>query len=158
MALHYYRKRNGTSGQWRRPGAEFGGTEHFFADQDFWMTFFSGKNFHFTPKISDDLFLVIDQVFRISPFFSQIFRIFTMLNVVYDPFLTRKTPFFTLLILSSASDNTTSKNIGGTDAWAVPPPHILGDRPSVPLGLRPCKRFRAQWLHIWICCITLTIV
>ena len=24
--------------QGRRPGAEFGGTENFFADQDFWMT------------------------------------------------------------------------------------------------------------------------
>src|SRR6218665_1168195 len=29
--------------------------------------------------------------FGIFPFFSQIFRIFAMLNVVYDPFLTRKT-------------------------------------------------------------------
>src|SRR6218665_1748181 len=61
-----------------------GGTEIFFADQDFLMTFFLGK-------ISDDLFLVIDQVFRIFPFFSQIVLIFTVLNVVYDPFLTRKT-------------------------------------------------------------------
>src|SRR6218665_2921715 len=29
--------------------------------------------------------------FLVFPFFSQIFRIFTMLNVVYDPLLTRKT-------------------------------------------------------------------
>src|SRR6218665_560229 len=34
----------------------------------------------FTAKMSDDLFLVIDQVFRIFPFFSQIVR--TMFNVV----------------------------------------------------------------------------
>ena len=54
-------------------------------------------------------------------------------------------PFFTLFILSRASDNTTSQDIGGTDAWAVPPPRIwvgrpptsnLGGVPPVPLGLR----------------------
>src|SRR6218665_1923866 len=96
-----------------------------FSRQKFLMTFF----------------LVVDQIFRIFPFFSQIFCILTMLNVVYDPFLTRKTPFFTLFKLSRASDNTTSLNIGGTDAWAVPPPHILGDRPrSPPLGLRPWRQ------------------
>jgi len=44
------------------------------------------------------------------------------------------TLFFTLFVLSRASDNTTSQNIGGTDAWAVPSPKkIFGDRPSVPL-------------------------
>src|SRR6218665_1972605 len=89
----------------------------------------------FTAQISDDLFLVIDQVFRIFPFFYQNLRVFTVLNVVYDPVLTRKTPFCTLFILSRASDNTTSQNIGRTDAWAVPHLEFLG-RPS-PLGLRP---------------------
>ena len=54
--------------QWRRPGAEFGGTENF-ADQDFRMTLFRKKLYIFTAKISDDLFL----------------------NVVYHPFLTRTT-------------------------------------------------------------------
>jgi len=39
--------------QWRRPGAEFGGTENFFADQD---EVFSEKISIFTAKISDDLF------------------------------------------------------------------------------------------------------
>jgi len=34
-----------------------------------------------------------------------------MLNVTFDPFLRRKTPFFTLFILSRASDNSTSLNI-----------------------------------------------
>src|SRR6218665_3354789 len=62
-----------------------------------------------------------------------------MLDVVYDPFLTRKTtisekisfmtPFFTLFVLSRASDNTTSLNIGGTDAWVVPHLKFFGDRP-----------------------------
>src|SRR6218665_94370 len=97
----------------------------------------SGKISIFRVKISDDLFLVIDLVLRIYPFFSHIFRMFTMLNVVYDHFLTRKPQFFTLFILSRTSDNTTSQNIGGTNAWAVPPPQIWGDRPPVPLGLRP---------------------
>src|SRR6218665_820084 len=97
----------------------------------------------FFRKIFDDHFLVIAQVFLIFHFFSQIFPFFTMLNVVYDPFLTRKatiseknsfmTPFFTLFVLSRESENTTSQNIGGTDAWAVPPPQILGgDRPPSP--------------------------
>src|SRR6218665_961360 len=98
----------------------------------------SGKISIFRVKISDDLFLVIDLVLRIFPFFSHIFRMFTMLNVVYDHFLTRKPPFFTLFILSRISDNTASQNIGGTNAWAVPPPQILGGpSPQSPLGLRP---------------------
>ena len=64
-----------------------------------------------------------------------------MLNVIYDPFFTRKTliaennslmtPFFTLFVLSRTSDNTTSQNIGGTDAWAVPHLKFLGDHPPV---------------------------
>ena len=48
------------------------------------MTVFREKMSTFTPKISDNLFLVIDQVFQIS-------RFFTVLNVVYDPFFSRKT-------------------------------------------------------------------
>ena len=43
-----------------------------------------------------------------------------------------------LFLLSRASDNTTSQNIGGTDAWAVS--HLKfcwGTFPPVPLGLRP---------------------
>src|SRR6218665_1384229 len=78
------------------------------------------------------LFLVIDLVLRIFPFFSHIFRMFTMLNVVYDYFLKRKIQFFTLFMPSRTSDNTTS------------PPQILGDRPpqspprSPPLYLPLC--------------------
>src|SRR6218665_2990156 len=87
------------------------------------MTLFSGKMSIFTAKISDDLVLVIDQVFRIFSFFYQIFRIFPMFNVI------KKTPIFTRFILSRASENTTSQNIGGTDAWAVPHLKFLGDRP-----------------------------
>src|SRR6218665_2009625 len=32
---------------------------------------------------------------------------------------------FTLFVLSRALNKTTSLNIGGTNAWAVPPPQIL---------------------------------
>ena len=76
------------------------------------MTVFSEKNPIFTPKISDDFFSVIDQVFPIV-------RIFIVLNVIYD-YMTlslqenhyfRKefldnTLSFTLFVLSRASDNT----------------------------------------------------
>src|SRR6218665_980728 len=65
----------------RRPGAEFAGRKHFLQTS---MTLFPEKISIFTPKISDDFFLVIDQVF-------QILRFFTLLNVVYDLFFTRKT-------------------------------------------------------------------
>src|SRR6218665_446841 len=48
-------------------------------------------------------------------------------------------PFFTLFVLSRASDNTISLNIGGS--MHGPSPHLKfwGDRPPDPLlGLRPC--------------------
>src|SRR6218665_144387 len=93
------------------------------------MTSF-GEKFPFSrQKISDPLFLVIDQIFQIFPFVSQIFPISAMLNVILDHFLTRKTPFFTLFILSRASHNTTSLNVGGP--MHGPSPHLKfwGDRP-----------------------------
>ena len=81
------------------------------------------KNFHFQDKnLWWPFFKVIDLVHRIFPFFSYIFRMFTMLNVVYDHFLTRKSQFFTLFILSRTSYNTTSQNIGGDQCMGRPPP------------------------------------
>ena len=120
------------------------------------MTFLGVKISNFAEKISDDFFLVIDHIFKIFPCFSQIFPIFAIdvLNVIFDPFLTRKTPFFTLLILSSASDNTTSLNIGGDQCMGYPPPQILGGQS--PLGLRPCchpssaQGSLKTLLHHWI--------
>src|SRR6218665_3967239 len=113
-----------------------GGTKKVFSRPNF------RKNVHFAGyKFLMTLFLVIDLVLRIFPFFSHIFRIFTMLNVVYDHFLTRKPSFFTLFILSRTSDKTTSQNIGGTNAWAVPPTSNFGGTvpPSPPRSppLRP---------------------
>ena len=114
-------------GHGRRPGAEFGGTKKFFCGP------ISGKMSIFRVKISDDLFLVIDLVLRMFPFFSHIFRMFTMLNVVYDHFITRKPPFFTLFILSRTSDNTVSQNIGGDQCMGRPPTsNFGGDRPPSP--------------------------
>src|SRR6218665_3809815 len=98
---------------------------------------FSRPNFRKIPifrvKMSDDFFLVIDLVLRIFSFFSHIFRMFTMLNVVYDHFHTRKTQFFTLFMLSCTSDNTTSQNIGGDQCMGGPPTsNFWGDRPPSP--------------------------
>ena len=76
--------------QWRRPGSEFGGTDKSFTDQDSEWRFFRRNISIFKAEISDDLFLVIDQVFRIFPFSSQIFRIFTMLHVLYGPLLKKR--------------------------------------------------------------------
>src|SRR6218665_1532371 len=54
------------------------------------------------------------------------------------------TIFFTLFVLSRASDNTTSLNIGRP--MHGPSPHLKfwGDRPPSPLGLRPCA-------CVWVC-------
>jgi len=92
------------------------------------------------------LFLVIEQVFRIFPFFPQIFRIVCyVFNVVYDPFLTRTiaiisekysfmTPFLLCSYFRAHPTTLLLKNIGGTDAWAVPPPkkNFEGLPPSPP--------------------------
>src|SRR6218665_105777 len=111
------------------------------------MTFFGEKISIFTAKISDDLFfLVIDPVFRISPFF----RVFTMLNVVYDPYLTTKTAisennslydtFFTLFVLFARLRQHCFSKYWGDQCMGRPPTsNFGGDRPPpVPPGLRPC--------------------
>src|SRR6218665_2938870 len=82
--------------------------------------FFHGKNFF------DDLFLVIDQIFRIFTFFSKIFRIFTMLNVAYDLYMTlssqekklfqKRIPFsYSVRIFAHIGQHYFSKY------WTVPP-------------------------------------
>src|SRR6218665_236995 len=94
-------------------------------------------------------FLVIDQVFVIFPFFFQIFRIFTVLNVVYDPFFIRKKHYFrkklldntlfTLFVLSRASDNTLLLKILVEDGCMGRPPTstFFFGPPSSPLSLCP---------------------
>src|SRR6218665_2771210 len=123
----------------------------------------------FTAKMSDDLFLVIDQVFRIFPFFSQIVRIFTMFNVVYDPFLTRtitiseKNSFMTPFLLCSyfrAHPTTLLLKIFGGRMHG-PSPHLkffLGAVPQSSLGLRPWPvvylymcLWICQYAHLYVC-------
>src|SRR6218665_1168938 len=99
------------------------------------MTLFSGKKFLMTffshrPGFSDFTFLDCIKC-RIQPFLHQ------KNNYFIKEFLD-KTIFFTLFVLSRASDNTTSLNIGGTNAWAVPYLTFLGrPSPQSPLGVRP---------------------
>src|SRR6218665_3177506 len=64
--------------QWRRPGAEFGGTKNYTYTE---LHFFR-KKFPFSRQKFLTFFLV-DQVFHIL-------RFFTLLNVVYHLFFTRK--------------------------------------------------------------------
>ena len=89
------------------------------------MTLFSEKISILAANIFD-FFLVIDQVFRI----------FTdpLLDVVYDPSYTtlssqEKPLFYSFHTFAHIQQHYTSQNIGGTNAWAVPPPQTLGDRP-----------------------------
>src|SRR6218665_3830202 len=97
------------------------------------MTLFSEKISIFTAKISDDFLKSLTRFFEFSlsftgfsvSFLYQIFRIFPMFNVV-------KTPLFTRFILSRASDNTTSQNIGGRMHGPSPTSNFGGTVPSVP--------------------------
>ena len=50
----------------RRLGAEFGGTEQIFRGPKFQNDVFQEKMSILTPKISDDLFLVIDRLLSVS--------------------------------------------------------------------------------------------
>src|SRR6218665_2038313 len=114
----------------RRPGAEFGGREKISQTKNVFL----GKKFPFSrSKFLMILFKVIDHDFRIFP----MFYIFDACNVVFDPFLTRKTPisennsfktpFFTLFVLSHASDkHYFSKYWGGRMHGPSPPSQILG--------------------------------
>src|SRR6218665_3824457 len=105
------------------------------------MTFFPEKISLFRPKISDDFFLVIDQVFPI-------FSVFTVLNVVYGPFFTRTTtiseknslttPFFLLCSYFRAHPTTLLLKI----LWGRmhgPSPHLKfeGDRSPSPTRSPP---------------------
>src|SRR6218665_2525684 len=95
----------------------------------------------FTPKNSDDLFLVINQVFLILTLSLQILCVFIVSNVIYDPFFTTKSPlskkflddtYFSSVQAFAPIPQHYFSNIGGTNAWAVPPPQILGG-PSPPV-------------------------
>ena len=71
-------------------------------------------------------FLVIDHVFQIFPSLFQIFHIFTLWNVIYDPlpFLHEKNPLQHYIYFSKYC---------GTDAWAVPTSIFVGGSSLSPL-------------------------
>jgi len=81
---------NGAHG--RRPGAELWGDGKNFAHKNFWMTFFNDKIFIFTQKISDDLSLVIDQIFEIFPVFT-VCEMWYMTHICHGPFFSKKSLF-----------------------------------------------------------------
>src|SRR6218665_2426154 len=135
--------------QWRKPGVEFGGRKIISRTKIFFR-----KKFPFSrTKFLTTFFLIIDQVFRIFPFFSRIFCIFTMLNVVYDPFLTRETTisernsFMTLFSLSSyfrAHPTLLLKILGRDGCMGRLPTSNFGG--TVPPGLPPSVL--ASWPRI----------
>src|SRR6218665_553904 len=57
----------------------------------------------------------------------------------------KKNTFITLFILSRTSDNTTSQNIGETNAWAVPHLKLWGARPPSPPRFPPLRTAATQF-------------
>src|SRR6218665_2032425 len=85
-------------------------------------------------------FLVIDLVLRIFPFFSHIFRMFTMLNVVYMTISSQeKHNFHSVHAFTHIRQHYFSK-YWGDQCMGGPPTSTFGGGgrpPSPPLGLRP---------------------
>src|SRR6218665_902514 len=116
-------------GQWRRPGAEFGGRKIFRGPRLFLNDFFR-KEFPFSrPKFSMTFF-------SHRPGFSDFPYLYCVKCRIYDPFFTRKstiseknsvmTPFLLCSYFRAHPTTLTLKILGGTDAWAVPQPQFLG--------------------------------
>jgi len=113
---------------------------------------FLGKKFHLTPKILLTFFshLVIDLFLLPFPclccltaWHHLIFWYNICHSFLYDKRLfhiTKNFRFF-LFVLSHVSSISTSPNIRGTDAWAVPTSNFWGTVPQSPLCLRP------WWAH-----------
>src|SRR6218665_2406807 len=117
--------------------------------QKFLNELFPEKISILTPKNSDDLFLVIDQVYLLLTISFQILCIFIVSNVVYDPFFTTKSPL-------STKNSLTTRIFYSVQAFAPIPEHYFsnywgpmhgpsptsnflgGPSPQSPLGLRPC--------------------
>src|SRR6218665_3594904 len=113
------------------------------------MTFFSEKNSIFTAKISDDLFLVVDQVFWIFPFFSVSFAMSYMtLSSQEQPLFLKKFLYDTFLLCSyfRAHPTTLLLKILGDECMGRPPTsNYLGG--PFPLGLRPYSERCHYGLH-----------
>ena len=127
-------------GQWRRPGAEFGGDGKFVCGPKFLNYVFFWKKFSLSRQ------KILMTFFNNRPGFSDFYSLFSDFYCVKCriwPFLHKKhhyfrtkflddTYFFTLFVLSRPSDNTTFQNIGGP--MHGPSPHLKcwGDRPPSP--------------------------
>src|SRR6218665_3406934 len=83
---------------WRRVWGE---VKMFRGKKKFLNELFLEKISILTPKHSDDLFLVIDQVFLILTLSFQILCIFIVSNFIYDPFFTTKSPLSTKNFLTT---------------------------------------------------------
>src|SRR6218665_3331550 len=130
----------------RRLGADFGGPGKNFADQSFRMTFFR-KKFPFQRRkflmtlFSRRLYFVCFCLSLLSYYYTPVYCYIT-----YKTTISEKIPLphllysvHSLLSYASIRPNTTSPNIGGTDAWAVPTSNF-GAVLQFPLSLRPCPR------------------
>src|SRR6218665_2232173 len=129
----------------RRLGTDFGGPGKNFADQSFRMTFFR-KKFPFQRRkflmtlFSRRLYFVCFCLSLLSYYYTPVYCYIT-----YKTTISEKIPLPHLLysvhtfIRIHYRPNTTSPNIGGTDAWAVPTSKF-GAVLQFPLSLRPCPR------------------
>ena len=97
-----------------------------------------GKNFHFQSTNFWWPFLTYRQGFSDFPFlFPDFPYIFTILNVVYDHFLTRKTPFLLCSYFRAHPTTLLLKILGRRMHGPSPTSNFGGDCPPVPLVLRP---------------------
>ena len=114
---------------WRRVW----GDRKYFSRTKFSERPFLGKNFRFNAENFFFCLSLLSEIWYIT-LFSTKNLCFTHKNVFTSTFYL----FFSHFVLSPASINITSPNIGGTDAWAVPTSNILGGTsPQSPLSLRP---------------------
>src|SRR6218665_115736 len=114
-----------------------GGCKKIFADPDF------RKISIFTAKISDDLFLVIDQVFQIFSFLSLIFRNYVKCRLW--PFPHMKNTFFLLCSYFRAHPTTLLPKILGGRMHGPSPPQIWGERPPSPPRSPPLGTITKQF-------------
>ena len=94
----------------------------FFCGPRFLNDVFSEKIISIvTAKISDDLFFIYRPGFLDFAFLFPDFLYLYHVKCPILPFPHKKNTFFTLLILSRTSDNTTSQNIGGGPVHGTSP-------------------------------------
>src|SRR6218665_1824504 len=95
------------------------------------------------------IFLVIDLVLRIFPFFSHIFRMFTMLNVLYMTLSSQeKHNFHSVHAFTHIRQHYFSKYWGDQCMGGSPTSTFGGTVPPVPLGLRPCQQNNIRTLGV----------